>query len=59
MKKLLSNLGENLLDIVIVLGIVFVSIGAFLTSIKAGFYVTGFMLIMFGIALFIFGGDKV
>ena len=55
MKKILSALINNLTDFVILSGIIFISIGAFLTSITTGFYITGVMLILFGIALFIFG----
>lgn len=48
---------ENLMDIVLVLGITSISLGAFLTSIVTGFYITGTLLILFAVSLYILGGD--
>ncbi len=50
-------IGNHLMDVVLILGIVFISIGAFLTSVVIGFYATGAMLVLFAFLLFRFGGD--
>jgi len=55
--KFLDYLLKHLMDFVLVLGIIFISIGSFLTSIVIGFYVTGIMLILFATALYFLGGD--
>jgi len=48
---------NHLMDIVLILGIISISIGSFLTSVVIGFYVTGAMLVLFAFLLFQFGGD--
>lgn len=48
---------ENLIDIFLIIGIILISIGSFLTSVVTGFYVTGIMLILFSVIMFFLGGD--
>ena len=55
--KLIDILHSNLMDFILILGIISISIGAFLTSIVTGFYVTGILLILFAVSLFFLGGD--
>lgn len=56
-KRLSFVLKNYLTDIVLVVGIAAISIGAFLTSIVTGFYITGTLLILFAVSLYILGGD--
>ena len=48
---------ENSVEIIALLGITSISIGSFLDSAILGFIVTGVLLLIFAIAIFIKGGD--
>ena len=54
-KKILSVI--SLIDVLIILGIISISIGAFLYSTIAGFLTMGILLLLFAISLILLGGD--
>ncbi len=55
--KMFEFVVNNLMDIILVLGILFIATGAFLISIVIGFFTTGAILILLSIAMYFIGGD--
>ena len=46
-QTLINFIGKNILDLLLIIGIASIAMGAFLTSITVGFYIAGVMLILF------------
>ncbi len=53
----MNTIKENLVEIIALLGITSISIGSFLDSTTIGFIVTGVLLLIFAMAVFVKGGD--
>ena len=53
----MKTIKENIIEILVILGVIFISTAAFLTNIRIGFLVLGILLMVMALLAFKGGGE--